>query len=137
MNELSREMAQANLGLEAISVIVEDVGLRPDFQQKLLEVVNAAKDGQVTETQYRALVNSLGLQTVQEMELLSRKLNVVCPGIPGPIIVNAPAAPGGSILPGYTLGALSIPAAVPALPPAQSGGGRQIKPPPPPRIRKP
>ena len=28
MNELSREMAQANLGLEAISVIVEDVGLR-------------------------------------------------------------------------------------------------------------
>ena len=60
-------MAQANLGLQALSVIVEDVGLRPDFQQKLLDVVNAAKDGQVTETQYRALINSLGLQTVQDM----------------------------------------------------------------------
>jgi regulator of protease activity HflC (stomatin/prohibitin superfamily) len=137
MAELGREMAQANLGLQALSVIVEDVGLRPDFQQKLLDVVNAAKDGQVTETQYRALINSLGLQTVQDMEILSRKLNVVCPGFPGPIIVNAAAAPTGAVLPGYTIGAQSAPPALSSSPPTQPVGGRAIKPPPPPRRPRP
>ena len=98
--EVIRQLKQADLGLEITSVVVENVCLTGGLQQKLEEVILAAKQGEITQTELESRIKMLGLPTVGVIEIM-KATKPGMPMAPAPIITTqvVTGAPAPAIRP--------------------------------------